>query len=120
MSQYRALLDRLRGIEDVADGVIAGEVVFQTPIRVARFPEGGSCFFRSYIMVDHLARRLKKEEYTFRLVVYDDDIKKLELEEGGYYFISGFTKIKNTEMNLRDGQSPSEYVLLSSTLIQPM
>ena len=120
MSQYRALLERLRGFEDVPDGVIAGEIIFQAPIKVARFPEGHSCFFRSYILVDRLAHRLKKEEYTFRLVIYDDDIKKFELDEGGYYFISGYTKIKNSETNLRDGQSDDEYVLHSNTLIQPM
>ena len=117
MSRYRELLERLR---DESDNVVAGEIVFQTEIRVCRFPEGGTCFFRSYILVDHLARRLKKREYTYRLVVYDDDIKKLQLEEGGYYFISGFTKIKNSEMNLRDGQTNVEYTLHSNTHIQSM
>ena len=117
----RNLDNRLESFENRVneDGVIAGEIIFKTDIKLAReYPV--PCLYQSYFLVDHLAKRLKKPEYTYRLVVFDDAIKSIQLNEGEYYVITNFSKIKNPGMNLRDGQSDYEYILYENTYIKSM
>ena len=101
------------------DGVIAGEIIFKTDIKLAR---GYSVprLYQSYFLVDHLAKRLNKPEDTYRLVVFDEAIKSIQLNEGEYYVITNFSKIKNPGMNLRDGQSDHEYILYENSYIKSM
>ena len=117
----RNLENRLEYLENRQneDGVIAGEIIFKSDIKVARgYPV--PCFYQTYFLVDHLAKRLRKTEYTYRLVVFDDAIKSIQLNEGEYYMITNFSKIRNAGVNLRDGQSEFEYFLYENTYIKSM
>ena len=102
------------------NGVIAGEIYYKSPITLGITKSGSIGFIQVYILHDTLGKRMKKEEFTYRLVVCDEMIKKHQLKEGSVLIIKNFERITNTRTNLRAGQSNCDYLLGSSALVKPM
>ena len=63
---------------------------------------------------------MRKKEYTYRLVVFNDDIENIQLGEGRFYIIINSLRVRNVGMNLRDGQTNFEFLLDENSFIKPM
>ena len=82
------VLDRISGrqaYELPGEGeVLAGEIIFKSEIKTLRRDSNSRIhFYQSLVLVVHLARWMRKKEYTYRLVVFDDDVENTV--EVGFY-----------------------------------
>ena len=119
------VLDRISGrqaYELPGEGeVLAGEIIFKSEIKSLRRDSNSRIhFYQSFVLVDHLARWMRKKEYTYRLVVFNDDIENMQLREGRFYIIINSVKVRNMlGMNLREGQTNFEFLLDEHSFIKP-
>ena len=120
------VLDRISGRQDYelpGEGeVLAGEIIFKSEIKTLRRDSNSRIrFYQTFILVDHRAQHLGKEEYSYRLVVFDDNIENIQLREARFYIIINCVKVRNMlGINLREGQTNFEFLLDEHSFIKPM
>ena len=119
------VLDRISGrqaYELPGEGeVLAGEIIFKSEINTLRRDSNSRIrFYQTFVLVDHLARWMRKKEFTYQLVVFDDDIENMQLREGRFYIIINSVRVRNVGMNLREGQTNFEFLLDEHSFIKPM